>query len=259
MRRVIALIGTGFVLLLPPAASAVTIVFACGQDVPSRDEGTLIADLNCGPSGLGVHLGSHTRLHLNGHTITGGAIGVMTHAGKTEIEGPGAIVGATQVGVFAPNNEGHHTAWIHGGVELSGHALAAIALGQANKVKLILEDVDIHDNPGSGIADCTGLKVKATDVSIVRSAAGICGDGIVLIRSEVEDNQGMGIFSWRAHVRLKDSTATGNDAAGNNWDVATRFKPQLGGTSSCGHSVVVPKFPDLPTPTSPSWGVCAND
>src|SRR5262249_28066970 len=151
-----------------------TIIFACGQDVPSKDEGTLIADLNCGANGLGVHLGQNARLHLNGHTITGGATGVLTHAGKNEIEGPGAIVGATQIGVSAPNNEGHHKLWIHGGVELSGHTLAAIALGQSNHVQLILEDVDIHDNPGSAIADCTGLKVKATDSNVVRSGAGIC-------------------------------------------------------------------------------------
>jgi hypothetical protein len=79
-------------VLVPPVAFATTIITTCGQDVPSHDEGTLIADLDCGTAGLGVHLGQKSRLHLNGHTISGGAVGVMTHAGKTEIEGPGAIV-----------------------------------------------------------------------------------------------------------------------------------------------------------------------
>ena len=69
---------------------------------------------------------------------------------------------------------------------------------------------------------------------------------------------GIGIFSWKARVRLKDSTATGNDAT-NGWDIATTYKPRLVGVSSCGHSVVAPKFPGLPMPASPSWGICVND
>jgi hypothetical protein len=263
MRLVVPILGFGLVLslqaVLATPGSAATIIFACGQDVPSHEEGSLIANLDCGTSGIGVHLGQRSRLRLNGHTITGGTFGVLTHAGKTEIEGPGAIVGATEVGIAAPNNEGRHQLRIRDGVELSGHGIAAIALGQGNTVKLVLEDVAIHDNPGSGTADCSGVRIKATDVTVSRNATGICADGIVLKRTQIQDNVGVGIFSWRARPRLKDSVVTGNDAAGNGWDIETTYKPNLFGTSSCGHSVVMPKFPGLPTPASPSWGVCAND
>jgi hypothetical protein len=243
--------------LLADVASP-AVIATCGEDVPSGEDAVLIADLSCGTTGIGVHLGSNVRLRLNGHSIQGGSIGVYTHVGYTEIEGPGVIAGAAQVGIYAPNNEGRHRMVVRGGVELTGHGLAAIALGQANRVRLKLEEVNIHDNAGSGVADCSGLKVTAWDLHVDNNGAGgICADKISLYRSSVSNNGSIGLFSWRGRVRLFDSIASGNDPT-NGWDVATGKRPRLHGTSTCGRSVVV-EFPEPLDPGDPSWGVCAGD
>lgn len=255
MRISVLVLGMLWVLGGPAAA---VVIYSCGVDVPSGEEGMLINDLSCGTTGIGVHLGRNARLHLNGHAIQGGSIGVYTHAGYTEIEGPGAITGATQVGIFAPNNEGRHRMVVRNGVELTGHGIVAIALGQANRVRLKLDDVNIHDNPGSGIADCTGLKVTAWDLHVDgNGGGGICADKISLYRSSVSNNGSIGLFGWRGRARLVDSIVIGNDVT-NGLDIAMGLRPRLHGTSSCGCSLVV-EPPGPLDPGGPSWGVCTGD
>jgi hypothetical protein len=160
--------------------------------------------------------------------------------------------------VFAPNNIGRVGVTIRGGVVLDGHGDAAIALGQSNRVKLRLQDVTIRDNPGSAVANCSGLKIKASDIIVSNNAAGLCGDGLRLDRATITDNDFAGVFSWTARVRLRDSTVTGNNAGGDNFDIATHKRPRLRGTT-CDRSVQLPDFPGLAGPASPSWGVCTND
>ena len=246
----------GFVFGIATLASAGTVpVTTCGQFVGSGDVGVLQADLLCPPSGVGVSLDPNAGLQLNGHRISGAMIGVYTHAGRTDIQGPGVIRDAVEVGVYAPNNEGRHTVRIHGDVDLKGHGISAISLGQSNKVNLQLTDVHIEDNPGTTLGQCNGIKLRAANVEVLRNGGGICGDAIRLDRVDIQDNQGAGIFSWRATARLRDTIVTGHTP----YDIETTRRPRLMGSSSCGLSVQLPPFPDFPAPGAPSWSVCSGD
>ena len=252
-------IALAVVLVLRASALAVDIV-SCGQEVPPGATGALVADVVCpGTTGYGVLLDSRATLLLNGHSISGGAIAVSVNGGRRiVIEGPGELSDADQVGVFAPNNVGSIDVTLRGGVELHDINQSAIALGQGNKVKLDLSDVSIHDNPGSAVADCEGLKLKAVDVTVTNNGTGICGDAIKVKRGTITGNGVAGIFSWKARVLLIDSSVTGTDPTGNAYDIETTHRPRLV-NSTCEHSVQLPGFPALPAPGAPSWGVCTGD
>jgi len=257
--RPFAWITLAAALVVPASASALEI-FTCGQEVPTGGTGILIADIVCpGTTGYGVLLGSRTTLQLNGHSISGAGISVYVTGGKRiVIEGPGELAGADQVGVFAPNNVGKIGVTMRDGVVMHDIRESAIALGQGNKVKLELDDVTIRDNAGSAVADCNGLKLKATDFAVTNNGTGICGDAIKVKRGTITGNGVAGIFSWTARVKLIDSTVTGNDTADNAYDIETTKRPKLV-NSSCDHSVQLPAFPGLPAPGAPSWGVCTGD
>ena len=62
------------VVLRPAHAIDVT---ACGTVVPEGDVGVLQVDLDCGVLPVGVTLSKGARLDLNGHTLRGGARGVL--------------------------------------------------------------------------------------------------------------------------------------------------------------------------------------
>ncbi len=248
----------GFVLALRPSAHAIDIAF-CGQEIPSGTTGTLVNDLACGTGGTGVVLHPKATLQLNGHTITGGTISVYVLPGKKiVIEGPGEIAGASEVGVFAQNNVGRRIGvTIRNGVDIHDHGIVGIALGQGNRVKLDLDDVTLRNNAGGPIADCTGVKLKGVDVVIADNGAGLCGDGIKLQNATITGNGIAGIFSWKARVKLLDSTVTGNDAGGNGYDIVTSRRPKLVNTT-CGRSAQVAPLAQ-PDAGSPSWAVCAGD
>lgn len=253
--RVSLWIALAVVLMLRSSAFALDI-FSCGQEVPSGATGVLTADLVCpGTTGYGVLLEPKSTLQLNGHSITGAAISIYVPGGKRiVIAGPGELAGADQVGVFAPNNVGKIGVTVREGVVLHGINQSAIALGQGNKVKLELDDVTIRDNAGSAVGDCSGLKLKATDLTVTNNGTGICGDGVKVKRGTITGNGVAGIFSWKARVKLIDSTVSANDP----YDLETTKRPKLA-NSTCDHSVQLPPFPGLPAPGAPSWGVCTGD
>jgi hypothetical protein len=159
--------------------------------------------------------------------------------------------------VYSQNNVGRIGLTIRDGVVIHDGASVGIALGQSNRVKLVLEDVTIDNNGGGAIADCSGLKLKGENVTITNNGTGICGDGIKLKNATITGNGVAGIFSWTARVKLKDSTVTGNDAGGNGFDIVTSKRPRLV-DSTCGRSAQVAPLA-TPDAGSPSWGVCTND
>jgi hypothetical protein len=252
-------IALAVVLTLHAPAFALEI-FSCGQEVSSGMTGLLVADIVCpGTTGYGVLLEPKAALQLNGHSITGGAMSVYVAGGKhIVIAGPGELVGAAQVGVFAPDNVGKIAVTMRDGVVLHDINQSAIALGQGNKVKLELDDVTIRDNAGSAVADCNGLKLKATDFTVTNNGTGICGDAIKVKRGTITGNGVAGIFSWTARVKLIDSTVSANDPTGTAYDLETTRPPKLV-RSTCDHSVRLPPFPGLPASGAPSWAVCTGD
>src|SRR5207245_3106154 len=85
----------GITLLLGGVGRAIDIGF-CGLDVPPGQVGVLQADLTC--SGVGVELEEMATLQMNGHSISGGSIGVFCSR-RCTIQGPGEIIGASSFGI----------------------------------------------------------------------------------------------------------------------------------------------------------------
>ena len=79
-------------LLLTGGPAAAVDVTACGQQVPSRDEGSLVADLDCS-GGVAILLGERATLLMNGHAV----VGQVGCAGSCTIIGPGDVSGAAGV------------------------------------------------------------------------------------------------------------------------------------------------------------------
>ena len=111
----------GITLLVGGAGQAIDIGF-CGSGVPPGQVGVLQADLTC--SGVGVELEEMATLQMNGHSISGGSIGVFCSR-RCTIQGPGEIVGATNFGIVTSTNP---------------------------SPRVVVEDVTIRDGAGSAIA-----------------------------------------------------------------------------------------------------------
>lgn len=204
MRRPLA--ASILALLVSSAAPAAAFdVTACYQTVPGHETGVLQADLVCdGTGGPNVNLLRHARLDLNGHTISGGYIGVATdpgQTGKNEIFGPGDIFGVV-------NGDGGFGA----GISAAG--------------KVVVRNVHLHDNV-RGIVSVYDFAMKLEDVTITNnSAEGIAsyfgnladrigpGKGQIEARNCVVSGNGdNGIEAW-GRLALRDSTVGGNGGAG---------------------------------------------
>ena len=94
--------------MLSSAAYAVDIG-TCGQIVFPGDTATVVADLDCSAAAAAaVMLKPGSTLLLNGHSISGGRIGIETEPGKkggptTHVQGPGTIKGMTGCAIWAQN------------------------------------------------------------------------------------------------------------------------------------------------------------
>jgi hypothetical protein len=195
-------------------------VTSCGQTVPAKQTGFLVADLTC-PAGVGVHLGDKATLDLNGHALA--ATG-----------GPAIVCDGKKCRILSSTGTPG---------DVSGDADADCILMEAIRGRMDLHDLTVHDcrtcietDPigahGYGasvvatsvnVAGCVGpginaRKVHATDVSV--TGAGdialwaemvLRGDGI-----DVSGNHGRGIFS----VSIRADNVVAND---NAWDGVQSF------------------------------------
>ncbi len=281
MARLLALVAA--VALATPTPATAFDVTACHQSVPAHETGILQVDLVCGSQGgPNVNLGRNSRLELNGHTISGGYMGVSTAVARTgEIVGPGEIFGV-----------------LGGGAS----GVFGCAIGPAGKVvirdvtlrnnirgivsvydyAMKLENVTIVDNAEEGIASRAGNlgggigpgkgQITGRNVTIAGNGdngieaygklslrdgtvSGNGGDGIVsagrtftLQNVDVLGNTGAGVRSTSAkRGKLKDSTATGNGPEG---DIAAPVAPRMV-ASTCEHSV--------DTDSGGTLGICTGD
>ena len=181
-------------LMLSSAAYGVDIS-TCGQIVDAGQVGEVVGDLDCttvsGSPAVTLEPGS--TLHLNGHAVAGGHLGVFTDPGKKggpliRVEGPGEIAGMTSCAIWTQN-------------------------------KLSVSDLDLHDN-GCGIMTVSNYPLTLEHVSIT----GIGGDGIsfmdVLGNGRVEGdevtvtgNDGDGILTTDK-IRLVDAIVRDNGGVG---------------------------------------------
>jgi hypothetical protein len=281
MARLHALVAA--ITFAAPSLAAGFDVTECHQTVPSHETGFLQVDLVCdSQGGPNVNLGRHSRLEMNGHTISGGYIGVSTEVGRTgEIVGPGEIygvLGGGASGVFgcaiAPagkvvirdvtlrnNTRGIVSVYDYAmkleNVTIIDNADEGIAsragnLGSAigpGKGQITARNVTISGNGGNGIEAYGKLSLRDSTVS------GNGGDGIVsagrtftLQNVDVIGNTGAGVRSTSPkRGKLKDSAATGS---GPDGDIAAPIAPKLV-ASTCEHSVN--------TALGGTLGICTGD
>jgi parallel beta helix pectate lyase-like protein len=260
-------------------------VTTCHQTVPPHETGVLLFDLVCdAQGGPDVTLSRHAHLNLNGHTISGGYIGVATdpgHIGTTRIEGPGEIFGVgAGGGAGDPFGCGIATS---GKAKIRNVTLHDNLRGIVNIYDFVLqlEDVTIRDNalegiasyfanlggtPGPGNGEITGRRIDVSgngdngieaygklmlrDSTVSgNSGAGIVSNGrlFVLQNVMVLNNVGGVVSPSSKRGKLKDSTATGNRTAG---DIAAKVAPKLI-RSTCEHSIFYGSNGTL--------GICSGD
>jgi hypothetical protein len=246
-------------LLSSVSPAAALNVTDCGQVVSDGDVGVLQNDIVCsGAEGIGV--GRRATLQLNGFSISGGTVGVRCLINRCTVEGPGEIHDIGACAVSSPQNIGPIRFYLR---DLDLHdSQCGVGPGSGSQAKVFLENVVVRDNVADGIGGISAHgagHVRGTNVDVSNNGGrGLFGKQISLEIATIEDNGAAGLFNWFGVTSLRNVSVTGNDAAGNGFDVATHKRPKARDLS-CGRSVVVPKVPAQPTACSPSWGVCSND
>lgn len=231
------------------AASPIPIS-ACQTTIPKKQNGILMADLDCGTV-VGVVLNRYAALDMNGHSIVtlGEAVrGEFDGSGTITVKGPGSFSGgcAAAIGVHGDVNHKHHV--VVRDVSIDG---CTSGIGGSS---VRADDVSITNSTGSGLYADFGVAGR----NVVSSGNGTYGVvvpyGRVQIRNLTASGNGwQGVLAARA--ALRDSTVIGNDAAGFGIDIGTSFRPNLVAVT-CGLSA---REPFLAHVSGPSWGVCAND
>lgn len=269
------------VLLVPAGrVRAQTIVTTCGQE--TNGPATLNADLDCtGFTGnaLTMHGGMLT---MNGHTITGGNVGVQCDR-SCKIVGPGTVTGSSFVGVNAygvgvtmskvdVTNCGFAGAQVWKLAKISGPAVfsgngLAITSSSAKLVNLTIT--------GNGGGVGAGNESKNGSISIEGSTiTGNAGTAIGaqhsirVVNSTVTDNGTSGVYASggydcerKGSVLLINSTVTGNGtdpACGSTKPcadvIACKKPPRVKIGSTCGTSYQLDSgIPGL------DWDACTQD
>ncbi len=275
-----------FALLLWSVPSYAFDVTECHQMVPEHETGVLQTDLVCDSNGgPDVWLQRHSRFQLNGHSISGGYIGVATDPGRfggTVIEGPGEIFGVVGgagagdpfgCGIAPSGRVTIRNLTLHDnlrgivniydfamkleGVTIVDNTLEGIAsyfvnLGSTigpGKGQITARNVVISGNGDNGI-EAFGKLVLRDSIVSANGGAGITSAGrlFTLQNVAVTGNAGGGVISTSSHRgKLKGSSATGNGPAG---DIAAPVAPKLV-ASTCDHSILL-GFSD-------TLGICSGD
>jgi hypothetical protein len=176
-----------FLVLTGGPAAAVDIT-ACGQQVPPRDEASLVADLDC-DGGLAILLGERATLSMGGHAV----VGQIGCNGSCTITGPGDISGASGIS-------------------------AGIYLNYSAKLGTVrISQVTVHDN-GDGIGDGARQLVLTDVVSSNNRYNGIYFiAGSIRGRNVTTSNNGSnGILAGNVSVHVDQLTAIGNAEIGLN-------------------------------------------
>ena len=226
------------VLLLAVRAAFAVDVTECGQVIEANQVGQLRNDLQCaaGPtwpfSAEGIYLRPGAKLELNGFTIAGDGTGTGVVCGMPgarfrpcTIEGPGEVrefwAGVNCGGCTVVVRDAAINAHVNGiYIPLAG--------------KLIARRVVANDNERSGIwAD----RVRATDVEASRNGDfGVGANATLrLERLAATANGAPGVRGGIGRGRIVDSVITGNDTAGEGYDIVSVGDVRLTGTT-CGRS-----------------------
>lgn len=252
-------LSLSFVLAAPSfAAPPVVEVTTCGQIVSGRNA-VLTADLVCstGAGSFGVQLRSGAKLDLQGHTITGGSVGVAcgTMLCVDSWCGPTKRSGSCQVS--------------NGTITGAEYAIGAR--------QIVVRDMTFVDNHGGDIlavhkADIHGSQFQGTPSSVqgdkrVRLFDSTLDGGYVNSAKRVELHAttitNASTFGVQGRdIRLFGSSVTGSLdhlGCGTEFDCADLLSdtpPLVDATSTCERSRRTRRGPTAPLE---SWGVCALD
>lgn len=261
-------------------AAAQTAVTTCGQE--TNGHATLNADLDCTGFGgyvLTMHGGTLT---MNGHTITGGMIGVQCDR-DCKIVGPGTITANTFAGVNAQEvglkmsqvdvtDSGGFGVQVWDKAVIDGPAVfsgnqSAIRVGSGAK----LRSVTISGN-GEGVAAANNARtgtIFVTSSTITGNATGLSAQrGITVKDSTITNNGDFGVFAAggfncekKAGASILRSNVTGNGTdpeCGSNKacaDVATcKLPPRVHVGSTCDRSYKIGTGHP-----GDDWNVCTLD
>jgi hypothetical protein len=193
-------------------------------------------------------------------------IGVVCLARRCQIQGPGVIDGASGnwVSVWLEDrvkltirdvtirDAGLGIAGSFGArlvaqnVTLENHAEFALAVP-----KIAATNVTVTGSGEITLAAVLALKLTGEDVNVSDNpATGIAARSIRVENLTVNDNEFAGIEAIGSVTLSGASTAFGNDADGEGIDLLTLRRPRLRDTSQCGRSSGQFGAP---------WGVCVND
>ena len=246
------LLLTPFVVAVASPVSAFDVT-GCYQSVPAGQVGELQVDLVCdGSGGPNVTIQRGGKLRLNGHTISGGYLGIATEpAGKrVTIEGPGEVFGAT------------------GTAPLGGCAIGVT-------VKTTIKNVILHDNR-CGIGRPYDYAIRLQDVTIdantedaIEAASSGPGNGRVVAKNVTITNNGGLALQTDGRSSLRGATITNNASGGVYFSGARRsslFDGTLTGNGPQGDvaAATVPRFVRSTYTVSQnlgggSLGICADD
>jgi hypothetical protein len=242
------------------AAEIPTEVTACGQVVTTRSA-VLTTDLNCGTGtgSFGVALRSKGKLDLQGHTITGGQLGVAcgtmlcvgTWCGPDRRSGTCEVSNGTITGAK----------YAIGGRELVVRNMT-FADNAAYDV-LAVKKADVYDSDfqtGDVNSVQANRRVRIYDSTV--NGGYIVSDKRVELRSTtVSSSSPLGVAA--RVIKLFGSSVTGALAhpnCGTVWvctDLLSRIRPVLDAMSTCEKSERAPRCgPGEPIVT---WGVCTLD
>ena len=204
----------------------------------------------------GVVIGDGGVLRLNGHSISGGNIGLVC-AGQCTIEGPGEVMGFADAGIASSTNP-HPKIDVR---NVSVHDNLHYGIVTTYDGRLWLTDVTVSDNNFGGITlgpttSAGEGKVKGTNVVITgNDGPGVKSKKFRFVAATIQGNDGSGILSGNGGGLLIDSTVTGNGTDFDpSYDLKTYKQPRLK-NSTCELSVQLLADASL----GASWGVCTND
>jgi hypothetical protein len=253
-------LSLSFAFALPSlAAEPPTEVTACGQVVTSRSA-VLTTDLNCGTGtgSFGVVLRSGARLDLQGHTITGGSIGVACgnmlcvsawcgpdkRSGTCEVSN-GTITGAQ----YAIGGRG---VVVRNMTFVDNAAYDILAVHKADVYDSDFLSGDVNSVQGDKRVRLFGSTVNGGYINSAKR--------VELRSTTVTSSSPLGVYG--RVIKLFGSSVTGSLAhsnCGTEWqcaDLVSDVRPILDATSTCERSQRTPREFGAPIE---SWGVCTLD
>jgi hypothetical protein len=245
-------------------------VTSCGQTIPDKQTGFLVADLSC-PAGVGVHLGDKATLDLNGHALaaTGGSA-IVCDGKKCRVlsstVAPGDVSGDTDVDCISMGNPRGKMTLQNLSVHDCRTCVETDPIGaHGYGAKLTATDVAVDTCVGPGInatkVDATGVSVShAGDIALWAEMV-LRGDGI-----NVSNNHGRGIFS----MSLRADNVIANDNASDGVESFKRIRIRGGQMLNNGgwdviaygakvENVECGRSYALHQTMGPSLGICTND